>query len=116
MFGQRKSTQRGARTHPSQWAFRVHRFSGLALVLYLPVHFWTLAEQIDTTEPLSDTPGVSAGLALIAGLLAVHFVGGLRVLSIRILGIRRGQLAWLMVALGAGMVVALGFLLALSHR
>ena len=30
------------RDHPSYWAFLVHRVSGLALALFLPLHFWAL--------------------------------------------------------------------------
>ena len=31
-----------ARMHAGYWAFAVHRASGLALALFLPVHFWAL--------------------------------------------------------------------------
>ena len=31
-----------ARMHPGYWAFVVHRVSGLALAVFLPVHFWAL--------------------------------------------------------------------------
>ena len=30
-----------ARNHPAWWAFLVHRISGLALALFLPLHFLT---------------------------------------------------------------------------
>ena len=35
-----------ARKHPAYWAFVVHRVSGVALALFLPLHFWALAEAL----------------------------------------------------------------------
>ena len=35
-----------ARSHPAYWAFLVHRLSGLALALFLPVHFWALGQAL----------------------------------------------------------------------
>ena len=34
------------RDHPSYWAFLVHRVSGLALALFLPLHFWALGQAL----------------------------------------------------------------------
>ena len=34
---------RMVRGHALWWAYVVHRLSGLALVLFLPVHFWVLS-------------------------------------------------------------------------
>jgi len=42
-----------ARNHPAYWAFLVHRFSGLALALFLPVHFWALGHAIEGAASLN---------------------------------------------------------------
>ena len=34
------------RQHSSYWAFMVHRISGIALALFLPLHFWTLGNAL----------------------------------------------------------------------
>ena len=41
----RRNDQR-ARAHPAYWAFLVHRLSGLALALFLPLHFWALGQAL----------------------------------------------------------------------
>ncbi len=35
-----------ARNHPAWWAFLVHRLSGLALAVFLPLHFWVLGQAL----------------------------------------------------------------------
>ena len=35
-----------ARNHPAWWAFLVHRLSGIALALFLPLHFWALGQAL----------------------------------------------------------------------
>ena len=35
-----------ARNHPAYWAFLVHRVSGVMLSLFLPLHFWVLAQAL----------------------------------------------------------------------
>ena len=45
MSPKRHNDQR-ARSHPAYWAFLVHRLSGLALALFLPLHFWALGSAI----------------------------------------------------------------------
>ena len=35
-----------ARSHPAYWAFLMHRLSGLALALFLPLHFWALGQAL----------------------------------------------------------------------
>lgn len=79
------------RSHPLWLAFALHRASGLALALFLPLHFWVLALALNAPERLDgfldwtdSTPVkiVETGLVL---LLAVHFFGGLRLLALEFL-------------------------------
>jgi len=106
-----------SRRHLAYWAFLVHRISGVALALFLPVHFWVLGtalhgeaafgEQLRWTQQ----PLVIAGEWLLVMLLAAHLAGGLRLLALEFLPWRNWQktLATLAAAftLAAGLVFAL---------
>jgi fumarate reductase subunit D len=82
---------RPARSHPLWLAFVLHRISGLALALFLPLHFWVLAkaltapEQLDAFLRLTDNPAVKLAEFGLVFLLAVHFFGGLRLLALELL-------------------------------
>ena len=63
-----------ARRRPAYVAFLVHRLSGLALALFLPVHFWALSQALRaeselegflrwTENPMVDGDGAGAVLA-----------------------------------------------------
>jgi fumarate reductase subunit D len=105
------------RDHPAYWAFLVHRVSGLALALFLPVHFLVLATAIDGEARLaeflrwSEQPMVVAGEWILVTLLAAHFACGLRVLAMEFLPWREWQkslaAAAAFAALAAGLVFAL---------
>ena len=101
------------RQHPSYWAFVVHRVSGIALALFLPLHFWALgnALQLDSFIAWTQQPLVKLGEWLIVVALAAHLGGGLRVLAIEFLDWHEWQkgLAALaaMLVLGAGLAFAL---------
>ena len=41
-----------SRAHPLWLAYIVHRLSGLALVLFLPVHFWVLSKAVSDPNRL----------------------------------------------------------------
>ncbi|MCK0167343.1 succinate dehydrogenase, cytochrome b556 subunit [Jannaschia sp. S6380] len=78
----------GYRGHPLWWAYALHRVSGLALALFLPVHFWVLAQalsapaRLDGLLALTEQPLVKlAEFGLVFGL-AVHMLGGLRLLAL----------------------------------
>ena len=66
----------------------VHRLSGLALAIFLPVHFLTLGLAIQGEAPLesflrwSDQPLVKLAESGLVFLLMVHMLGGVRVLLI----------------------------------
>jgi fumarate reductase subunit D len=101
-----------ARAHPLWVAYIVHRLSGLALALFLPLHFWVLAMAV------SDPGGLNGFLAMteatlvklaefgLVFLLAVHMFGGLRLLALEWLPWRPAQKS-----LAAG-AAALSFLIA----
>jgi fumarate reductase subunit D len=94
----------------------VHRLSGLALAIFLPLHFLTLGLAIQGEAHLesflrwSDAPLVKLAESGLVFLLLVHMLGGLRLLVIENLDWRDGQkqLATLTAAVSA--VIAFIFL------
>jgi fumarate reductase subunit D len=79
------------RTHPAWWAFAVHRVSGLALTLFVPLHFWALGTAIEGEARLdafvrwTDNPLVKLAETGLVVLLAAHLAGGLRLLALEFL-------------------------------
>jgi fumarate reductase subunit D len=75
-----------ARSHVGWWAFLVHRVSGLALALFLPLHFMVLGEALagagalDRALAWTEQPLVKASEVGLVLLLAAHLTGGLRLL------------------------------------
>lgn len=114
--GRPSSWRKGA--HPSYAAFVVHRASGLALALFLPVHFWALGQAIQGEATLdgflrwTERPAVKLAEIVLVMLLAAHFAGGLRLLFLEFVGWRDWQKA--AVAAGAGFSVAAGLLFLLN--
>ena len=106
------------RSHPTYLAFLVHRVSGLLLALFLPLHFWALAQAIRGEAALegflrwADRPLLKAAETILVVLLAAHLVGGLRVLALEFLGWRARQKT--MVAASAGVALAAGLLFLLN--
>ncbi len=80
-----------SRKHPGNWAALGHRLSGLALALFLPVHFLVLglalegADALDGFLRLTDMPWVKAAEWGLVMLLALHLGFGLRVLALEFL-------------------------------
>lgn len=76
-----------SRVHPLYFAFLLHRFSGLALAVFLPFHFWLLslaltrAERMDSLLRLTDLPLVKLAEFGLVFLLALHAFGGLRLMA-----------------------------------
>ena len=48
------------RGHPAWWAFLVHRISGLALCVFLPLHFLTLGLALEGADALDDMLALTA--------------------------------------------------------
>ena len=104
------------RASPLWLAALVHRLSGLALAAFLPFHFLALGLAISGEARLegflrwTDQPLVKLAEGLLVGLLAVHMLGGLRLLALENLAWREGQARLALVAVGAAMVVVFVFL------
>jgi succinate dehydrogenase subunit D len=108
-----------ARRGSALWlAAMVHRLSGIALAGFLPLHFLTLGlalegeARLETFLRWSDRPLVKVSETLLVFLLAIHMLGGLRLLFIENYSWRDGQKQFALLALGAAMAVAFGFLAA----
>lgn len=75
------------RAHPLWFAYILHRLSGLALALFLPLHFWILAmatanpERLDGLLHLTEASLVKLAEFGLVFLLAVHMFGGLRLMA-----------------------------------
>lgn len=98
----------------SRWVAHVHRLSGIALAIFLPVHFWALgnALQLDSFLAWTERPLVKAGEWAIVVALAAHLGGGLRILAIEFLDWHEWQKS--LAALAAAATVAVGLALALA--
>ncbi len=79
------------RRHPLWLAYMLHRLSGLALALFLPVHLYVLAlalthpARLDAFLAFAENPVVKLMEFGLVFLLAVHFFGGLRLLALEFL-------------------------------
>ncbi len=97
-------------------AAMVHRISGLALAIFLPVHFFVLGlafhggARLDGFLRWSDQPLVKFAEGGLVFLLTVHLLGGLRVLVIENLDWRDGQKQLATLAAAVAAVVAFIFL------
>ena len=93
----------------------VHRLSGIALALFLPLHFWTLGDALHLEEFIawSRQPAVKLGEWLIVTALAAHLGGGLRVLALEFLPWRDWQKGLAATAAALALAVGLAFALAL---
>jgi fumarate reductase subunit D len=99
----------------SRWVAHLHRLSGIALAMFLPLHFWALgnALQLDSFLAWTEQPLVKAGEWAIVVALAAHLAGGLRVLAIEFLDWHEWQKSLAAVAAAATLAVGLAFALAL---
>ena len=106
-----------ARNHPAYWAFLVHRFSGLLLALFLPLHFWVLGQalageaRLDGVLRWTEQPLVKFAETALVLLLAAHMAGGVRLLMLEFLAWRDWQLSLLAIATGVSVAAGLAFLL-----
>jgi fumarate reductase subunit D len=98
----------------SYWTAIVHRVSGVALALFLPLHFWALSRALELDAFLAWTrePMVRVAEWGIVVALAVHLAGGLRVLALEFLPWHGWQKA--LAAVAAGFAAAVGLALALA--
>ncbi|MDB5589628.1 succinate dehydrogenase, cytochrome b subunit [Enterovirga sp.] len=99
------------------YAALVHRLSGLGLAVFLPLHFLTLALAVEDGARLdgffrfADMPAVKLGETGLVFLLAVHFLGGLRILFVENFTWRGNQAKLASAAGGLAMLLAFVFLI-----
>ena len=108
---------RASHRQPGFVAALLHRLAGIALAIFLPLHFWALsgalngADFLDKFLKITDTPLVKFAEGGIVVALALHMALGLRVLAIEFLPWRDWQKSLAagaaFVALAAGLVFAL---------
>lgn len=105
------------RASPLWIAALVHRLSGLALAIFLPFHFLALGLAISGEARLegflrwTDQPLVKVSESVLLGLLAVHMLGGLRLLVLENLGWQERQTWMALLAIAAAIIVIFAFLL-----
>ena len=99
----------------SYWLAIVHRVSGIALALFLPLHFWALSRALELDAFLAWTrqPLVKLAEWGIVIALAAHLAGGLRVLALELLPWRDWQKTLAAAAAAVTVAVGLAFALAL---
>ena len=107
-----------SRGHAAYWAFVVHRVSGIALTLFLPLHFLALSHALSSPAVLDDflawtrNPLVKLAETLLVVALAAHLAGGVRLLFVEFVGWRREwQKTALAIAAAATLAYALLFAL-----
>jgi fumarate reductase subunit D len=98
----------------------VHRLSGVALAIFLPLHFRALglaldgAARLDSFLRWSEQPPVKLAEGGLVFLLTVHLLGGLRLLMVENLAWRGGQKHFAIIAGVAAALAALAYFLVVS--
>ncbi len=109
-------TRLAHRTNALWLAALIHRLSGIALAIFLPLHFLALGLAINSEDALgsflrwSDQPLVKFAESGLVGLLAIHLLGGLRLLVIENIAWFGGQKGLALLALAAAVLVVFAFL------
>jgi fumarate reductase subunit D len=105
------------RNQPLWYAFILHRISGLALALFLPVHFYVLSLALTEPDSLNamlnwaEQPLVKAAEWGLIFLLAAHLFGGLRLLALEFLPWQDKQKTLAALAIALAFCASLLFLL-----
>ncbi|HEY4919209.1 MAG TPA: succinate dehydrogenase [Xanthobacteraceae bacterium] len=108
---------RASHKQPGYVAALLHRLSGIALAIFLPLHFLALATALngaaalDSFLAITHEPLVKASECLLVAALATHMTLGLRILAIEFLDIRERTVAVLTGCAAAVFAVGLAFLL-----
>jgi fumarate reductase subunit D len=108
---------RASHKQPGFAAAVLHRLSGLALAIFLPLHFLALgtalngAAGFDSFLAVTHNPAVKTAEFAIVIALAMHMALGLRVLAIEFLDMRERTAAVVPACLAAAAAVGLIFLL-----
>jgi fumarate reductase subunit D len=108
---------RASHKQPGFLAALLHRLSGIALAIFLPLHFFALATvlqgagALDNFLTLTKHPLVKLAEFGLVIALAVHMALGLRVLAIEFLAVRERTAATVSLCLAVALAVGLAFLL-----
>jgi fumarate reductase subunit D len=108
---------RASHKQPGFSAALLHRLSGIALALFLPLHFLALATALDGAAALDSflavtrTPLAKAAECGLVVALAIHMTLGLRILAIEFFAIRERTAAVLTCCAAAVVAVGAAFLL-----
>ena len=95
---------KAARNHKAYWTFLGHRLSGLALGVFLPIHFYVLGMALEGSTrlndfiQLADMPAFKFGEWGLVILLSIHMSFGLRLLAIEFISWRSvndARLSWI---------------------
>ena len=103
---------RPSRNHLGFWAFAAHRASGVALALFLPLHFLALGLALESDAALdrflaiADNPVFKVAEWGLVVLLTVHLGAGLRVMVLEFLPWRDSRKG--LIGLGAAAALAVG--------
>lgn len=95
----------------------LHRFSGVALALFLPLHFWVLSlaltapQSLDGFLTFAEMPMVKLAEFGLVFLLAVHVFGGLRLMALEWLPWSHQQKSLAAAAVASAVFVAVSFYL-----
>ena len=106
-----------SRRQPGFAAALLHRLSGIALAIFLPLHFFALATALDGAAVLDSflavtrTPLVRASECALIAALATHMTLGLRILAIEFFDIRERTVAVLTGRAAAVFAAGAAFLL-----
>ncbi len=104
------------RRKPGFAAAMVHRLSGLALAIFLPMHFLALGLAFDESRfgafiAWSDVSIVKFSEFALVTALAMHMAGGLRILALEILHWPATATRWIVAAFAVGIGFGLLFLM-----
>ena len=111
---------RASHKQPGFAAALLHRLSGIALAIFLPLHFLALATALDGAAALDSflavtrTPLAKASECGLVVALAIHMTLGLRILAIELFAIRERTVAVLTACAAAVFAVGAAFLLNLG--
>jgi fumarate reductase subunit D len=95
----------------------LHRLAGIALAIFLPIHFLALAtalngaDALDSLLNITQTPILKVAEAVIVVALALHMTLGLRVLAIELLRFREHTAITVSLCLAAAFAIGLLFML-----
>ena len=108
---------RVSQAQPGFLAALLHRLAGIALAIFLPIHFLALATALNGADAFDSFlratghPLVKLAEGAIVVALALHMALGLRVLAIEFLPVRERTRAAVSLCLAAALAVGLVFLL-----